>query len=83
VENSTRKKRPDKSTLIVYDHSDKEVLHLVFLNRSTISITGIFRHEHVAKPVIITADFMDIGGPKLSGNINGEVDTAIFIRANK
>jgi hypothetical protein len=83
VENSTRKKRPDKSTLVVFDHSDKEVLRLVFLNRSTISITGIFRHEHVASPVIITTDFMDIGGPKFSECIYGEVKNVIVIGANK
>ena len=83
VENSTRKKRPDKSTLVVYDHSDKEVLRLIFLNRSAISITGIFRHQHVAAPVIITTDFMDIGGPKVFGTINGEVKNAIVIGANK
>ena len=31
VENSSRKKRPDASTLVVYDHNDTEVLNVKFL----------------------------------------------------
>jgi hypothetical protein len=52
VENSTRKKRPDKSTLIVYDHTDKEVLRLVFLNSSAISITGISVMSMLQSPLL-------------------------------
>jgi len=83
VENSTRKKRPDKSTLKVYDHTDKEVLSLRFLNRSTVSITGVFRHGRVARPVIITPDFMDASGVRMTGNTHAEPPTIIFIEADK
>jgi hypothetical protein len=42
-----RKKRPDKSTLIVYDQRDAEVLHLHFLNPKAISVQGLL---HPASP---------------------------------
>lgn len=56
VENSTRNKRPDTSTLVVYDHNDVEVLHLVFLNPTTLYLTGIFRHPKLQIPLEITND---------------------------
>jgi hypothetical protein len=62
VENSTRKKRPNPSTLVVYDHSDVEVLRMVFLNPTTLSITGIFRHPQIAKPVVVTPEYIDVIG---------------------
>jgi hypothetical protein len=40
---NSRKLRPDRSTLIVYDSDDRQVLNLRFLNPTTISITGLFR----------------------------------------
>jgi hypothetical protein len=61
VENSTRKKRPDSSTLVVYDHTDTEVLRLTFLNPTSISLTGIFRHAGV-DPVIVTSEYMQLPG---------------------
>lgn len=39
-----RKKRPDKSTLIVFDQSDVEVLNLRFLNPKSISVRAFLRH---------------------------------------
>jgi hypothetical protein len=73
VQNSTRKKRPDKSTLVVYDHSDTEVLRVQFLNRSAILLTGIFRHNGIAEPTIITSEYMKLGrGPVLSRNAMGD-----------
>ncbi len=52
VQSTLRKKRPDKSTLVVYDHSDVEVLRLRYLNPRAVSIQGVFRHPQ-AKPVIV------------------------------
>ncbi len=72
VENSTRKKRPDSHTLVVFDHTDTEVLRITFLNRTTISVTGIFRHASLARPVIVTPEYADLGGPRLTGNVFGE-----------
>jgi hypothetical protein len=72
VENSTRKKRPDASTLVVYDHSDVEVLRMVFLNPSTLSLTGTFRHAGIPKPVVITKDYLDVtGNIRMSNSVMG------------
>jgi hypothetical protein len=62
VDNSTRSKRPNKSTLVVFDHSDVEVLRLVFLNPKAISVTGIFRHPKIRRPIIVTSEYMDMMG---------------------
>jgi hypothetical protein len=76
VENSTRHKRPNPSTLVVYDHNDIEVLRLIFLNPTTISVTGIFRHARLKNPVIVTPEYLDAGngnriGYSISGNNAG------------
>jgi hypothetical protein len=78
VENSTRSKRPDPSTLVVYDHSDNEALRIVFLNQTTLSITGIFRHAGVPRPVVVTDDYMDMSGMRLSHNILGPAGRAMM-----
>jgi hypothetical protein len=44
VQNAIRKKRPNPSILVVYDHSDTEVLRIQFLNSRAISVQGVFRH---------------------------------------
>lgn len=72
VENSTRKKRPDPSTLVVYDHTDTEVLRIVLLNEKALLITGVFRHAGIDGPIIITPTFMKIGGTTLTRNSFGE-----------
>jgi hypothetical protein len=72
VENSTRKKRPDPSTLVVYDHSDVEVLRMIFLNPTTLSLTGTFRHAGILRPVVVTQDYLDVaGGVRMSKSIMG------------
>ena len=81
VENSTRKKRPDKSTLVVFDHNDQEVLNMHFINKNTIVVTGIFNHSTINRPVIVTQTSMKIGGSTISQSIMGENSPAdIFIR---
>jgi hypothetical protein len=62
VENSTRNQRPDSSTLVVFDHTDTEVLRIVFLNPTTLYLTGIFRHPEVPVPLEITNYHTRIGG---------------------
>jgi hypothetical protein len=64
VENSTRNKRPDPGTLTVFDHSDKEVLRMVFLNPRAISVTGIFRRPQSMYPVIINPTEIFMGNNK-------------------
>lgn len=70
VENSTQKLRPDPHTLIVYDHTDTEVLHLTYLNRRAFSITGVFRNAGFTATV--TPDLMDLENPAgKTGRISG------------
>ncbi len=69
VENSTRSKRPDPNTLVVYDHLDQEVLRIVFVNSTTLSISGIFRHPRMSAPVIVTEKFIQVGTNVFSGNV--------------
>ena len=57
VQNTLRKKRPDPSTLIVYDHNDIQVLKLQYLNEKAISIQGTFRHAKIRPSyLIVTSD---------------------------
>jgi hypothetical protein len=80
VANSVRKKRPNPSTLIVYDRSDIEVLRIVFLNPTTLSVTGIFRHAGIPRPVIVTQDYMDMGRLRGSQSImGGAADSVINV----
>src|ERR1700738_5207073 len=56
-EHSTRKKRPDRSTLVVYDRRDTEVLRLTLLNRQALSVTGVFRSKGLPS-VVVTPETM-------------------------
>ena len=67
VENSTRKKRPDKSTFVVFDHNDQEVLRMRFMNRHTISVRGVFRQKGVPFPVVSTDEYLDTGFGRMVG----------------
>jgi hypothetical protein len=50
VSPGSRKSRPDKSTLIVFDNRDTEVLNVRYLNKTTLSILGSFSlSEHAAR----------------------------------
>jgi hypothetical protein len=53
VSPSARKERTT-STLKVFDHSDAEVLNIMFLNSNTIKILGRFRSKFGGPPVIVT-----------------------------
>jgi len=66
VKNTSRKKRPDPSTLIVYDKRDQRVLFVRFLNPRALYIEGIFRLKGFA-PLIITADAASMGRLEVSG----------------
>lgn len=76
VENSTRKKRPDPSTLVVFDHTDREVLRIKLINKKSLSVTGIFRHPGVKQSVVVTPETMKIGGVTISGGAIGESGSA-------
>jgi hypothetical protein len=70
VNQGIRTKRPDKSTLVIYDKSDKEVLNLSYLNPHSIKISGVFLHPPSA-PVIVGETSMSIGGATMSGGSFG------------
>jgi hypothetical protein len=70
VGDGNRKKRPDPSTLIVYDHFDVEVLRITLLNKSAVVIRGILRCPGYA-PAVITDTFAFIASANLRGNYFG------------
>jgi hypothetical protein len=72
VNPTARIKKPDASTLVVYDHLDNEILRLRFMNRNAISIEGIFRSPGQA-PITIDHDVMHVGVLSLRDSCAGEV----------
>jgi hypothetical protein len=69
--NSTRIKKLDASTLVVFDRGNIEVLRIAFLNPKALSITGIFRHAGV-RTVSITSEYLDIGRMRIMQGTFGE-----------
>lgn len=75
-----RKKRPDKSTLIVYDQRDIEVLRLHFLNPRALSVQGMLRNPKLpGYSVTITNEFVRYmpGNFTLSGNCTGNAQEVL------
>ena len=64
--NYFKRKRPDKTTLVVYDQSNAEVLHVRYLNRSAVRVTGVFRYGD--RVVVIDDNSARIGMVTLSGS---------------
>jgi hypothetical protein len=67
-----RKKRPSRSTLVVYDQTDAEVLYIEMINPETVSILGRFLHPKTG-PLIIDKDRILAGGNTFSAFCFGEV----------
>lgn len=59
--NFFRRERPDKSTLVVYDQKNNQVLHVRYLNPLAIKVTGIFRYRNHF-PVIVSENNLRVGG---------------------
>jgi hypothetical protein len=77
---SLRRKRPNKSTLIVFDRSDNEALHIEFLNPRALSVRGIFRDRR-GRVVRITDDALILPGENvIQKSCFGTVRTAIMVR---
>jgi hypothetical protein len=77
VANTSRKKRPDESTLVVFDHNDIEVLNIKFLNPSAIKILGTFRKDRYP-PIIIAESWTEVRGFRFAGSACiGPVETLI------
>jgi hypothetical protein len=83
VENFTRKKRPDPSTLVVFDHNDKEALRIVFINQTSLYVTGVFHHPRVVIPTIVSDEFISINGNRFSGAAFGGNATDISVGASR
>ncbi len=76
--NYFKKKRPDKSTFIVYNQSGEEALNVRFANPRYMLVTGTF---HLPKYGTLTATNDGIrtpGGGIIQGNISGENRGAQF-----
>ena len=80
VQESNRSKRPDPNTLVVFDHHDAEVLRIRFINPHAIVITGVFRHQGVPQPVVVTPTEMNISGHTFTHAVlSGTGSADIFI----
>ncbi len=64
VKNTNRSKRPDTSTLVVYDHDDKEALRISMLNKDAVMVTGIFNDRRLRAPIVVDKDFIEINTNK-------------------
>jgi len=71
VEPYTRSKRPDRSTLVIYDRTDTEVLRVSLLNRRAVEITGVFRSEG-SQTMVVTPDSIRVGTTTLRRCVSGE-----------
>jgi hypothetical protein len=60
VRPDVRLERPDKSTLIVYDHTDSEAIHVRLMNSNTLYLTGTIRYPG-AIAITITDDAVSYG----------------------
>jgi hypothetical protein len=56
-----RVQRPDKSTLVAYGKSDKEILYISYLNPRSVLIRGIFLHPPTL-PIIVDNEAIKGGG---------------------
>ena len=70
VRNTSQKKRPDESTLVVYDHNDYEVLNIRLLNKNAIRLTGIFRRPRLP-PIVISSNSVKWANLTFSGLCSG------------
>lgn len=68
VTGSSRKVRPNKSVLQVFDDEDRQVLSLTLLNRRCIELEGAF-YRPGSKSVIITKNYMEVNGDYWSNNL--------------
>jgi hypothetical protein len=75
---SAKRDRPDRSTILVRDHLNKEALKIEFLNPKTLRFSGIFRSPG-NKPIIITDNEANIRGIPISNSCAGEVGETFVI----
>ncbi len=75
--NMFRADRPDAHTLIVYDRWAAPVVQVVYVNRRTVWINGVFRYKGISatiEPELIVGP----NGNKISGNCVGVADRVGF-----
>jgi hypothetical protein len=68
-------RRPDASTLVVFDHNDSEALRLDFVNRTTLVVRGVLRATEPR--IVIGEDGAEIGGIQMRGCVIGNCAVAI------
>ncbi len=52
----TNKQQPDASRIIIYDHYDREILFLSYLNPNAMVLRGVFRHPTVEPRFLIISE---------------------------
>ncbi len=61
-------KRPDRSTLAIYDDHDREVLYVRYMNSHAIKIRGIFTYPNQQRTLMITdTEILGPGGATIQG----------------
>jgi hypothetical protein len=76
--NYFRRVRPDRSTLLVYDQHNLQVLNIRYLNSNWIQVLGVFRlANHM--PVTIREDVTIIGESGMSGACSNDSQAVIVI----
>lgn len=76
---NVRHRKPNRSTLLVYDQTDRQVLKVEFVNPHFLYVEGIF-HSQTGRAVSITPECLLIqGGGCLAGNNFGNLRTAIRV----
>jgi len=78
VKFEARHYRPDKSTLYVKDHLNKEVLKIEFLNPRSIRLSGRFRYPGT-RPIVISDDVANIRGMQISQSCSGQNGAGFLI----
>jgi hypothetical protein len=75
-----RRKKVDKSTLVVYDRADNEVLRAEFINPRTLYIHGIFRDRRGVSVKVTPDEIIFPGNNTLSSACFGNVRVAIRVQ---
>jgi hypothetical protein len=72
---SSHFKRADRSSFIVFDHSDKVALQVRFVNDVAVQVSGIFHSPKGGRTVVVTDDNIRSGKVDISGYCTGNAAT--------
>jgi hypothetical protein len=68
--------RPDSHSLVVFDQHERKALDISYINRHSVTVSGIFQFPGVA-PIIVSQNEVLIGGSRFFGACSGN-STTIF-----